>query len=187
MTARFRGSTRASTSRAGRPRSKTSAARTELSWKANASGRDPSGSPPTTRSRSAPFLARESRGYRTSRRAGKGDNGPMRVFWVLGGIGALVFLVDRVLLWLEWPGLSHHRTIHPGSTNTRHSGRAFLTRQDPAPESSTLTSQLPPQSASRPPPGPFLPAVPRAARPRPRREGRLSRDGGDLTSGGTGP
>jgi|GEM_PF-2245721 len=53
----------------------------------------------------------------------------MRVFWVLGGIGALVFLVDRVLLWLEWRGLIDYRRTYPGRMNTGQVGPAFLAIQ----------------------------------------------------------
>jgi hypothetical protein len=53
----------------------------------------------------------------------------MRVFWVLGGIAALVFLVDRLLLWLEWRGLIDYRRTYPGRINTGQVGPAFLAIQ----------------------------------------------------------
>jgi hypothetical protein len=53
----------------------------------------------------------------------------MRFLWVLGGIAAFVFLLDRLLLWLEWRGLIDYRRTYPGRIDTGQVGPAFLAIQ----------------------------------------------------------
>ncbi len=53
----------------------------------------------------------------------------MKVLWMLGGIAALVFLLDRLLLWLEWRGLIDYRRTYPGRLNSGQVGPAFLAIQ----------------------------------------------------------
>jgi len=50
----------------------------------------------------------------------------MRLLWILGGLAAFVFLVDRLLLWLEWRGLIDYRRTYPGRFNGGQVGPAFL-------------------------------------------------------------
>jgi hypothetical protein len=53
----------------------------------------------------------------------------MRVLWVLAGIAVLVFLADRLLLWLEWRGLIDYRRTYPGRFESGQVGPAFLAIQ----------------------------------------------------------
>jgi hypothetical protein len=53
----------------------------------------------------------------------------MKVLWALAGIAALVFLADRLLLWLEWRGLIDYRRTYPGRLNSGQVGPAFLAIQ----------------------------------------------------------
>ena len=48
--------------------------------------------------------------------------------WLLwaAGIAAAVFLVDRLLLWMEWRGWIDYRRTYPGRMNVGQVGPAFL-------------------------------------------------------------
>ena len=48
--------------------------------------------------------------------------------WVLwaAGVAAAVFLVDRLLLWMEWRGWIDYRRTDPGRINVGQVGPAFL-------------------------------------------------------------
>ena len=50
----------------------------------------------------------------------------MRLLWILGGLAAFIFLVDRLLLWLEWRGQIDYRRTYPGRFNAGQVGPAFL-------------------------------------------------------------
>lgn len=50
----------------------------------------------------------------------------MRLVWILGGIAAVAFLVDRLLLSLEWRGLIDYRRTYPGRFTSGQVGPAFL-------------------------------------------------------------
>jgi hypothetical protein len=53
------------------------------------------------------------------------------VRWLLGlgGLAVLAFLVDRLLLWMEWKGWIDHRRTYPGRYNDGQVGPAFLAIQ----------------------------------------------------------
>ena len=53
----------------------------------------------------------------------------MKVLFILAAIAALVFLVDRFLLWLEWRGWIDYRRTHPGHFESGAVGPAFLAIQ----------------------------------------------------------
>ena len=53
----------------------------------------------------------------------------MKVLLVLAGIALLVFLVDRLLLWLEWRGWIDYRRTYPGRFESGQVGPAFLAIQ----------------------------------------------------------
>jgi hypothetical protein len=53
----------------------------------------------------------------------------MKVLGILAGIAALVFLADRLLLWLEWRGLIDYRRTYPGRLSGGQVGPAFLAIQ----------------------------------------------------------
>ena len=53
----------------------------------------------------------------------------MRVFWVVAGIAAFAFLLNRLLLWLEWRGKIDYRRTDPGRMNMGQVGPAFLAIQ----------------------------------------------------------
>ena len=56
------------------------------------------------------------------------DSG-MKIILVLAGLVLAVFLVDRVLLWMEWRGWIDYRRTYPGRINTGQVGPAFLAIQ----------------------------------------------------------
>jgi hypothetical protein len=53
----------------------------------------------------------------------------LQVLGGIAGIAAVVFLFDRLLLWLEWRGLIDYRRTYPGRMNTGQVGPAFLAIQ----------------------------------------------------------
>lgn len=53
----------------------------------------------------------------------------MKVLLVLAGIALLVFLADRLLLWLEWRGWIDYRRTYPGRFESGQVGPAFLAIQ----------------------------------------------------------
>jgi len=53
----------------------------------------------------------------------------MPLLLVLVGLGAVGFLVDRVLLWMEWRGWIDYRRTDPGRFQARQVGPAFLAIQ----------------------------------------------------------
>ena len=53
----------------------------------------------------------------------------MKTLLVLAGIAALVFLGDRLLLWLEWRGWIDYRRTYPGRFESGQVGPAFLAIQ----------------------------------------------------------
>jgi hypothetical protein len=50
------------------------------------------------------------------------------VKWLLmpAGLALVIFLVDRLLLWMEWRGWIDYRRTHPGRINSDQVGPAFL-------------------------------------------------------------
>jgi hypothetical protein len=50
---------------------------------------------------------------------------------LLGGsaLVLVIFLVDRLLLWMEWRGWIDYRRTHPGRMNSSQVGPAFLAIQ----------------------------------------------------------
>ena len=53
----------------------------------------------------------------------------MKILLVLAGIAALVFLGDRLLLWLVWRGWIDYRRTYPGRFESGQVGPAFLAIQ----------------------------------------------------------
>ncbi len=53
----------------------------------------------------------------------------MMIVLVLAGLVLAVFLVDRLLLWMEWRGWIDYRRTYPGRINTGQVGPAFLAIQ----------------------------------------------------------
>ena len=53
----------------------------------------------------------------------------MKFFLVLAGLAVVVFLVDRLLLWMEWKGWIDYRRTYPGRFNSGQVGPAFLAIQ----------------------------------------------------------
>ena len=53
----------------------------------------------------------------------------MKLLLVVGGLAALVFLADRLLLWMEWKGWIDYRRTYPGRFNSGQVGPAFLAIQ----------------------------------------------------------
>ena len=53
----------------------------------------------------------------------------MKILLVLAGIALLVFLADRLLLWLEWRGWIDYRRTYPGRFESGQVGPAFLAIQ----------------------------------------------------------
>jgi hypothetical protein len=66
-------------------------------------------------------------GTRGSRAGLAGDL--VTLLLILAGLAVAGFLVDRLLLWLEWRGLIDYRTTYPGRINTGAVGPAFLAIQ----------------------------------------------------------
>lgn len=48
---------------------------------------------------------------------------------VLAGLVLLAFVVDRLLLWMEWRGWIDYRRMNPGRIQTGQVGPAFLAIQ----------------------------------------------------------
>jgi hypothetical protein len=48
---------------------------------------------------------------------------------VVAGLAVAAFLVDRILLWMEWKGWIDYRRTYPGRMNVGQVGPAFLTIQ----------------------------------------------------------
>ena len=53
----------------------------------------------------------------------------MRLVLILAGLVLLGFLVDRLLLWMEWKGWIDYRRTYPGRMNAGQVGPAFLAIQ----------------------------------------------------------
>lgn len=53
----------------------------------------------------------------------------MKIVLVLAGLVLAGFLVDRLLLWLEWRGWIDYRRTYPGRVSTGQVGPAFLAIQ----------------------------------------------------------
>jgi hypothetical protein len=53
----------------------------------------------------------------------------MKFVLVLAGLSVVVFLVDRLLLWMEWKGWIDYRRTDPGHFNSGQVGPAFLAIQ----------------------------------------------------------
>jgi hypothetical protein len=53
----------------------------------------------------------------------------MTVVLVVAGLVLAVFLVDRLLLWMEWRGWIDYRRTDPGRIHTGQIGPAFLAIQ----------------------------------------------------------
>lgn len=53
----------------------------------------------------------------------------MKIAFVLAGLVLAGFLVDRLLLWMEWRGWIDYRRTYPGRINTGQVGPAFLAIQ----------------------------------------------------------
>ena len=53
------------------------------------------------------------------------------MLWAAGllGLAVLAFLVDRLLLWMEWKGWIDYRRTYPGHYNDGQVGPAFLAIQ----------------------------------------------------------
>jgi hypothetical protein len=55
----------------------------------------------------------------------------VKLVLVLGGLAVVGFLVDRLLLWMEWRGWIDYRRTYPGRFNAGQVGPAFLAIQGP--------------------------------------------------------
>jgi hypothetical protein len=53
----------------------------------------------------------------------------MRLVLILAGLVLAGFLVDRLLLWMEWKGWIDYRRTYPGRLNPGQVGPAFLAIQ----------------------------------------------------------
>jgi hypothetical protein len=53
----------------------------------------------------------------------------MKLVLILAGLVLLGFLVDRLLLWVEWKGWIDYRRTYPGRINAGQVGPAFLAIQ----------------------------------------------------------
>lgn len=53
----------------------------------------------------------------------------MKLLLVVAGLAAVVFLADRLLLWMEWKGWIDYRRTYPGRFNSGQVGPAFLAIQ----------------------------------------------------------
>ena len=53
----------------------------------------------------------------------------MKIVLGLAGLVLAVFLVDRLLLWMEWKGWIDYRRTYPGRINPGQVGPAFLAIQ----------------------------------------------------------
>jgi hypothetical protein len=53
----------------------------------------------------------------------------MKLLLVLGLLAGLTFLVDRLLLWMEWKGWIDYRRTYPGRFDAGQVGPAFLAIQ----------------------------------------------------------
>ena len=53
----------------------------------------------------------------------------MKVILVLAGLVLAGFLIDRLLLWMEWRGWIDYRRTHPGRIDPGQIGPAFLAIQ----------------------------------------------------------
>jgi hypothetical protein len=53
----------------------------------------------------------------------------MTLVLILAGVAIGVFLVDRLLLWMEWRGWIDYRRTYPGRMNAGQVGPAFLAIQ----------------------------------------------------------
>jgi hypothetical protein len=53
----------------------------------------------------------------------------LKIVLVLAGLVLAGFLVDRLLLWMEWRGWIEYRRTDPGRMNYGQIGPAFLTIQ----------------------------------------------------------
>ena len=53
----------------------------------------------------------------------------MRWILILAGLALAAFLVDRLLLWMEWKGWIDYRRTYPGRINPGQVGPAFLAIQ----------------------------------------------------------
>jgi hypothetical protein len=53
----------------------------------------------------------------------------MKVLLGLAAVALVVFLVDRLLLWMEWKGWIDYRRTYPGRINPGQVGPAFLAIQ----------------------------------------------------------
>ena len=53
----------------------------------------------------------------------------MRLVLILVGLVLVGFLVDRLLLWMEWKGWIDYRRTYPGRMNAGQVGPAFLAIQ----------------------------------------------------------
>jgi hypothetical protein len=53
----------------------------------------------------------------------------MKLVLILAGLVLLGFLVDRLLLWMEWKGWIDYRRTYPGRINAGQVGPAFLAIQ----------------------------------------------------------
>ena len=53
----------------------------------------------------------------------------MKIVLVLAGLVLVIFLVDRLLLWMECKGWIDYRQTYPGRFNSGQAGPAFLAIQ----------------------------------------------------------
>ena len=53
----------------------------------------------------------------------------MKLALGLAGLALAIFLVDRLLLWMEWKGWIDYRRTYPGHYNDGQVGPAFLAIQ----------------------------------------------------------
>ncbi len=53
----------------------------------------------------------------------------LKIVLILAGLVLAGFLVDRLLLWMEWHGWIDYRRTYPGRMNHSQLGPAFLTIQ----------------------------------------------------------
>jgi len=53
----------------------------------------------------------------------------MKIVLGLAGLVLAIFLIDRILLWMEWKGWIDYRRTYPGRINPGQVGPAFLAIQ----------------------------------------------------------
>jgi hypothetical protein len=84
----------------------------------------------------------------------------MKIILVLAGLVLAVFLIDRLLLWMEWRGWIDYRRTYPGRIYPGQVGPAFLAiqgllepdKRHAADEQTALRTERDAQGEPEPPP-----------------------------------